>query len=244
MPKGKEDYSKLNIYQKISRIRKNMEVFKKDSEGYGYMYVSEETILSKLSVWLDKMGLLLVPSIVSDSCWATEAEVNTVKQDKKTKEMINETKTEVLVKGEMHFTWINIDNPEERLEVPWYFVGQQADASQAFGSGLTYSNRYFLLKFFNIATVEDDPDNWRSKQKFAEKEEDIMLARGIIAQVDEFAKNYAAKAKDTDKAKAEILKIVKKYVKSGDYRKIEEPVLATSLLEELKGLTEKKKEAK
>lgn len=244
MPKGKEDYSKLNLYQKISRVRKNMEVFKKDSEGYGYKYVSEENILSKLSVWLDKMGLLLIPSIRSDSCWVEAEEFNSSKQDKKTKEMISEKKTEVLVRGEMSFTWINADNPEERLEVPWFFTGQQADASQAFGSGLTYSNRYFLLKFFNIATVEDDPDNWRTKQKNAEKEEDIILAREIISQVDEFAKNYAAKAKDTDKAKAEILKIVKKYVKSGDYRKIEEPVLATSLLDELKGLATKKKEDK
>ena len=42
-------------------------------------------------------------------------------------------------------------------------VGQQADGSQALGSGLTYANRYFLLKYFNVATSEDDPDAIRSE---------------------------------------------------------------------------------
>ena len=56
---------------------------------------------------------------------------------------------------------------KEKIVVPWGLVGQQADASQSFGSGLTYTYRCFLLKYFGVSTVDDDPDNWRSKQREA-----------------------------------------------------------------------------
>ena len=46
-------------------------------------------------------------------------------------------------------------------------VGQQSDASQEFGSGLTYSSRYFLFKYFSIATSDADPDTLLKKQRAA-----------------------------------------------------------------------------
>ena len=85
----------------------------------------------------------------------------------------------------MMWSWVDNDNPEERIDVEWALVGQQGDASQAFGSGLTYSNRYFLLKFFNIATPDADPDAFRSKQRAAETAEDKMIAEQIIQSFDE-----------------------------------------------------------
>ena len=55
------------------------------------------------------------------------------------------------------------------IVVPWVMVGQQADASQSFGSGLTYVYRCFLLKLFGVSTVEDDPDRRRSIQRGVEE---------------------------------------------------------------------------
>ena len=234
----------LNIYQKLAKIRKNLEVLQKDKSGYGYKYVSEAEIMSKLSVWLDKMGLLLYPRIVPETVTAYTEELESIKLDKKTGEMVTEKKNETIAKGEMVFTWVNIDNPEEKLEVPWFFAGQQADTSQAFGSGLTYCNRYFLLKFFNIATTEDDPDNWRSKQQAEEKKEEVALAQEILQLVDKAAKSYVESSEDRDKAKAELVKLTKKYVKSGNYLKIEEPALAKKLLEDMKALAGDTKEEK
>lgn len=232
----------MNLFQKLAKIRKQLEVIQKDSDGYGYKYVSEAEILSKLSVWMDKMGLLLIPEVEHGSCSAWIEEFNTSKLDKKTHELVEERKYEAVVKGNMKFTWIDIDNPADRLEVPWFFTGQQADASQAFGSGLTYCTRYFLLKFFNIATVEDDPDNWRSKQKSAEKEEDLLLAKEITAQIDEVAKKYVTESADFEKAKEELTKLSKKYIKSGNYLKIEEPKLAKKMLDDVKKLAGNKEE--
>lgn len=129
----------------------------------------------------------------------------------------------------MTFTWVNNDNPDERIIIPWFIIGQQADSSQAFGSALTYSMRYFLLKYFNIATPEDDVDNWRSKQRAAEAAEDKAIASGIIAQFDLSVKDYLAENPTKGK---DIKEFVARYVKDGNYLKITDSVLAAKLLKD------------
>ena len=129
------------------------------------------------------------------------------------------------------FTWVNNENPDERVDVPWILVGHQSDGSQSFGSGLSYAMRYFLLKFFNIATPDDDPDKWRSKQKAAGVAEDKMIAEEIISTFDTTVKEFLASNQDkTDDVK----KFVAKYVKGGNYFAITESVLASKLLSDFK----------
>ena len=211
----------MNIYQKLARIRKQVEVIQKNKSGYGYKYVSEDEILAKISVFMDKYGLSLIPNIKQGS---TIVSPYTYKNTKTTGkgDIYEENNNEVLV---------NNDNPEERIDVEWALVGQQGDASQAFGSGLTYSNRYFLLKFFNIATPDADPDAFRSKQRAAETAEDKMIAEQIIQSFDETLKEYLSVHKDkTDDVK----KFVSKYAKGGNYFAITESVLAGKLLSDFK----------
>ena len=51
------------------------------------------------------------------------------------------------------------------------------DASQAFGGGATYGNRYFLMKSLQLATTEADPDEYRSKQRQAVNDEEFEAKR-------------------------------------------------------------------
>lgn len=53
----------LNIYQKLAKIRKPVEVIKKNRKGYGYTYVDEEEILSKITGLMGKYGVSLIPNI-------------------------------------------------------------------------------------------------------------------------------------------------------------------------------------
>ena len=101
-------------------------------------------------------------------------------------------------------------NLEERIIVPWFSVGQQADASQAFGSCLSYSSRYFKLVYFNVATTKDDPDSWRSKQKEAEDREQREIAKAIIQQVDVMVNNHL---KEHSEDRDAVIEIIKKYAK-------------------------------
>lgn len=220
----------MNIYQRLAKIRKQVEVIQKNKSGYGYKYVSEDEILARISVCMDKFNLSLVPNIKSGS---TSVVPYTYKKTKTTKsgEIYEENNNEIIVSSDMTWSWVNNDDPSERVDVDWCLVGQQSDAAQAFGAGLTYSNRYFLLKYFNIATPDADPDSFRKKQKEAELEADRLVAEQIIQRFDEALKTYLGGHSDkTDDVK----KFVSKYVKGGNYFAITESALAGKLFSDFK----------
>ena len=224
------DQQNLNIYQKLAKIRKQVEVIQRNKKGYGYTYVSEDEILAKISGFMDKYALSLIPSVVHNSSIVSPYSTKKTKSTNKD-EIYEENVNEVLVSADMVFTWVNNENPEERVDVPWILVGHQSDGSQSFGSGLSYAMRYFLLKFFNIATPDDDPDKWRSKQRAAGAAEDKMIAEEIISSFDTLVKDYLAS--NPDKAE-EVKKFVAKYVKGGNYFAITESVLASKLIADFK----------
>ncbi len=166
--------AELNLYQKLAAIREMVEVMQRDKQAFQYKYVTDTELLAKLTVGMKKHHVSLIPQIVPGTMQVTPYRYDKTKTDKAGKVIPDTTVyvNEVLVSTEMLFTWVNDDNPAERVEVPWTMVGQMEDAAQAFGAGLTYSYRYFLLKYFGVATPNDDPDNWRSKQQAAEDEDD------------------------------------------------------------------------
>ena len=134
----------LNIYQKLAKIRKQVEVIQRNKKGYGYTYVSEDEILAKISGFMDKYSLSLIPSVIHSSAVVTPYHTKKTKSTNKG-EIYEENVNEVLVSADMVFTWVNNENPNERVDVPWILVGHQSDGSQSFGSGLSYAMRYFLL---------------------------------------------------------------------------------------------------
>src|SRR5690625_2269807 len=164
----------MNLHQKIVEIRKEIDVFTKDTEGYGYSYVSGSQVLSKIQEKMNELGVLLYPKI-------NEVEQDTYDYqvyDKQSNQMRD--RTDFVIKGDMTYVWQNAEEPSETLEIPWKLYGQQDDISKAYGSGLTYSERYFLLKFFNAPTDEDDPDSrptnnrGRGQSKATDKQLDFI----------------------------------------------------------------------
>lgn len=137
----------MNLWQKIIEIRKQIDNFTKDTKGYGYSYVSGSQVLSKIRPTMDALGLILKIE-TSDIVWST--------YDYKTS--TGEEKTDFIISGKIKYTWINAENPDEREECNFDIFGQQDDISKAYGSGLTYSERYFILKSLQAPTDSDDPD--------------------------------------------------------------------------------------
>ena len=225
MPANSEE--KLNLYQKLAKIRKSVEVNQKNKAGYNYKYVTEDEILSKITSGMDKYGVSLLPGVVPGTMRVTPYTYEKSKWDKTLKQNIQETVNEVLVVADTTYTWINNDDPNEMIVVPWGLVGQQSDASQSFGSGLSYTFRYFLLKYFDVATVEDDPDNWRSKQKEAEDAETRAICQQILTRVDEGVRSFLISNPDK---REEIKKFLTQYVKNGAYLEIRNPETASKLL--------------
>ncbi|WP_154836231.1 ERF family protein [Staphylococcus pasteuri] len=142
----------LNLYQKIADVKANIDGFTKDTKGYNYSYVSGSQVLHRIRNKMIEHNLLLVP-------YTEHEEVTETKNTK--------GKTEHIVRLKLTYKWINADNPQEVLEVPFFAIGQQDDVSKAHGTALTYAERYFLMKFFNIPTDEDDADAKQKQDKYS-----------------------------------------------------------------------------
>lgn len=221
------------IYEKISAIRKMVEALRKNKDGYGYKYVSDDEILAKVTAGLEKYKLDVYPRIRPGTTVVTPYSVEKNKV-LKNGDVIKDRSNEIIVQSDMEFEWIDLENPESRIVIPWAMVGQQSDASQAFGSGLTYCNRYFFLKFFKSSTVESDPDLWRAKQSEARDFEEKLAAQEIIKVVDEICKKNTNE--DNRDGLTDIIKgvVVLNGKSSANYSKVEDPEMAARLLDAVK----------
>lgn len=152
---------KLNLFQKIADVKANIEGFTKDKKSYQYSYVSGSQVLHRIREKMIEHNLLLFPETSEE----TYEQITFTRFNKKMNRDI--TATEYIVKMNLKYTWINADNPEEKLTVDFYAVGQQDDVSKAHGTALTYAERYFLLKFFGIPTDEDDADAKQKKEMYS-----------------------------------------------------------------------------
>lgn len=190
-----KDETKLNLFEKLAKIRKSVGALQKNKSGYGYKYTTEDEILVRVTAGMDKYGVSLVPMIKP----GTGKVVPYQYVDKKGKDAY-----EIIVSADMIFRWVNDENPQEFLDVDWMLVGQQNDAAQAMGAGLTYTNRYFLLKYFQIATVEDDPDKWRSKKQSAMEIEEQEEVKKAIVEITDLAKARIAEGVDKESVYAAI----------------------------------------
>jgi len=226
------DTKELSLAEKIFIIQTYCDVVKKDKKGYNYNYSDIEKILATVTAYMQKYRVDLYPSIVPGTTNVQQVTLANTKFDR-TGKQYTETKTEMMVSADMVFTWVNLDNTEERMDVPWTIIGMQSDPSQAFGSALTYCTRYFLTNYFKIAQTEKDVDAYRSAQKAAAATEDRQIAESIINEFDGLIKDYLAKHAD----KADDMKrFISKYVKDSDYFKIKDPALASKLLQDFNEL--------
>lgn len=215
----------LTLIQKLAKIRAMSDTVLKSKRGYNYTYEDITEILAHVTAGMKKYGVSLIPTIVPGT---TEISQNVIVKTKvdKTGKAYDNTSTEMLVKADMLFKWVNNDNADDVILVPWIVTGSQEDPSQAFGSGLTYCTRYFLTSYFQIARADKDVDEYRSRQKAASDADDKETVMGIITSFDDELKAYLSQhAEKTD----EVKKFIGKYVKNADYFTIKELALAAKL---------------
>lgn len=175
---------KKTLDQKLMELKKLVSIMKKDSEGHGYNYVSEESILLALNNKMIELGVKLTPRFVPGTLYSQVVNYQNAK---------GTPKTDVLVRSELQFIWKDIESGETEI-IDWGLLGQQADGSQALGSGLTYANRYFLLKYFNVTTSDDDPDKIRSAIAAEEERKKISAVQTKVKKLFEQAiKKYQSK---------------------------------------------------
>ncbi len=158
----------MNLLEKINEVRKLVPYLQKATQGHNYKYVSGSSLLFAIHSKMSELGLLLYPKL-NDS----EMSIYSYKNAK------GFDKTDFWYKGVVTYIWQDIETGDT-LEIPFYLTGMQDDPSKAFGSALTYSERYFLMKFLNIATDEDDPDKFSKRTDEVTGNDDIIALRERI----------------------------------------------------------------
>lgn len=143
--------TKLNIYQKLIKVRKSCAGLQKKNEGFQYKYVSSSDTLKALRGAMDEQQLLLIPEVLSHEIreYETIKEVSG-KADKKGMSYFTDLT--------IQYTWIDTEDPAgDKVVCQWCAQGVDT-GEKGVGKALTYGEKYFLLKFFNIPTDKDDPD--------------------------------------------------------------------------------------
>ena len=145
----------LNVYRKLLEVRKSVPYLQKTSNGHQYNFVGSSAVLAAVRDKLDEQGLLLFPNVVKRELSQSAVE-NTDKYGnlKRTTTYF----TELFIE----YTWVDVETGES-VTVPFYAQGIDIGGEKSVGKALTYSEKYFLLKSFNIPTDQDDPDSFQQK---------------------------------------------------------------------------------
>lgn len=144
----------MALYQKLANIQSSIRGLGQDKRGNNYQYVSGSKVLAAIKPLMIEQGLLLKQEIV---------EIRNERQDYLVGQQ-QKPKSEILTTLTMKFTWVDVETGEKDENL--FAANGQNDWDKGVGSALTYGERYFLLKYFHIATDEDDCD--------APKERDML----------------------------------------------------------------------
>lgn len=155
----------MNIYQKLIEVRKEVPYIQKADKGAQYNYTGSSRVLAACKNKMDELGLLLVPAVTGHKLSESPIEFKDGNGN------VTKRTTTYFTELEMTMTWINAENPEEKIVSPWYAQGVDIAGEKGVGKALTYGEKYFLLKFFNIATDKDDPDAFQAKHENEPKQE-------------------------------------------------------------------------
>lgn len=149
----------MNIYQKLIEVRKEVPYLQKENSGAQYKYVSSSQVLGNCKAKMDELGLLLIPSVMGHK--VTESIIE--KPDREGN--IEKRTTTYFTELDMSYMWVNAEKPEETIVCNWYGQGVDIAGEKGVGKAMTYAEKYFMLKFFNIPTDKDDPDSFQKKME-------------------------------------------------------------------------------
>jgi hypothetical protein len=188
----------MSIYQKLHKIQSQILGLGKDKSSNTYKYVTGSKVLEHIKPLMNEYGLILKQEVLS---------IDNERQDYKVG--INtpheKIKSEILTRCMMRFTWVDVETGEKDENL--FGANGQNDWEKGLGSALTYAERYFLLKYFHIATDEDDIDNPERKEeelKMQQQEEQRQQAENTRLNA---IKKILEECETEEKLKAEYLRI-------------------------------------
>lgn len=187
----------MNLLEKLLEMQKSVDKLVKDGKNTSdkYDYVSSDMVLDTLRPNMNELKLLLIPQI-------SDARLS----EGQTKSGTTRYMTELV----MSFIWVDCES-DEKMSVPFYAQGVDLAGEKGVGKALTYAEKYFLMKFFHIATSKDDPDSdgrtssgeKRQRGSQAAKETAELCRKGMAKMLNELC------AGDPEKIKRSVIAFTK-----------------------------------
>lgn len=147
----------MNIYEKLSAITTELSTVAKNLEvGVGkskYNAVGEADVLRAVKPLEAKYKIYSYPysrTIIESGTIENES------VDYQTKEKL--TKRNLFERIEVVYRFVNIENPEEFIDITSYGDGIDSQ-DKSVGKAMTYADKYALLKAYKIITGEDPDQN-------------------------------------------------------------------------------------
>ncbi len=172
----------LNLYQKLLEIQKRINGLGKDkdtktnSNPGGYKYVTGDKVLSHIKPLMNELGIILKQEIIKIENQRQDYFVTGKKWEnvdgKNVAIEYQKPKSEIFTTLHLKFTWVDCQTGEKDENL--FFANGQNDWEKGLGSALTYGERYFLLKYFHIATDDDDIDNPDRKKPEPNKQKEVQ----------------------------------------------------------------------
>lgn len=205
---GVTTMSEKNVYQRLAEVRKTVSYLKKENKSNQYDYVGSSDVLGSLHKAINDNGLLLIPQITSHNLISHVEKVTNY--NRYTKKDEEKDRITYLTEIEMNMRWQNIDEPNDFLDCKWYAQGIDIAGEKGISKALTYGEKYFMLKFFNIATDKDDPDSFQKKQESRQPKPEPKPSKEQVENLNKgFEKIGKMKNMSANAVKAQMLTAIK-----------------------------------
>lgn len=174
--------TKMSLVAKLAELQKNIRGLGKNVSSGQYEYVSGSKVLNVIRPAMDDLGLLLTTEVKDVTATRQDYQVGNGRE-----------KSEMFIVAHLLFTWIDAESGE-RMPCEFYATGQNG-WDKGIGSALTYGERYFLLKFFHIATDIDDVDFPHERDKEVNSPVSATSANHVIEAPENYWKIVNAEAR-------------------------------------------------
>lgn len=179
----------MSIYKKLLEVKKKVPYLQKDKKSFQYSYATPSLVLGVFNPLLNEEGIILKTEVLE---MTSERVLVKTKEDKARfksyKAQVKDNQGnisdigqkeekffidvyETLYSLKMRFTWVDTETGEKDENL--FFASGLNGDEKGVGSALTYAERYFFLKYFNVPTDSDDPDSFQEKHLSDEQKEKI-----------------------------------------------------------------------
>lgn len=183
-----EEVKKLNLWEKMALATSSIEKLRKDlkiglSATRSYKAVSEGVVLEAVKKIEEELRIYSYPMA------RTIVDRDVLETEKEYKGNITRS-NQLFMRIETRYFFVNIDKPEESLQVMSYGDGIDS-GDKASGKAMTYADKYALMKAYKIETG-DDPDKeasteLKSVKSMEDKRNSVAISDGQLATLEKWA---------------------------------------------------------